>query len=49
MSQDPSPIISGVPDIWLKPDRLLESVSDGWVQVIEDISAFRQPQAWQQL
>jgi len=30
-----------------KGDRLLESVSDGWVKVIEDIYKFRQPQAWQ--
>ncbi len=29
-----------------KGDRLLESVSDGWVQVIRDIHKFRQPQAW---
>ncbi|MBD1921721.1 creatininase family protein [Microcoleus sp. FACHB-831] len=29
-----------------KGDRLLESVSDGWVQVIKDIYKFRQPQAW---
>ena len=26
-----------------KGDRLLESVSDGWVQLIEDIYQFRQP------
>lgn len=32
-----------------KGDRILESVSDGWVRVIKDIYAFRQPQAWQQL
>lgn len=32
-----------------KGDRILESVSNGWVQVIKDIYAFRQPQAWQQL
>jgi creatinine amidohydrolase len=30
-----------------KGDRLLESVSDGWVKVIEDLYKFRQPQAWQ--
>jgi creatinine amidohydrolase len=30
-----------------KGDRLLESVSDGWVQVIKDIYKFRQPQAWE--
>lgn len=29
-----------------KGDRILESASDGWVQVIQDIYAFRQPQAW---
>ncbi|HEY9638626.1 MAG TPA: creatininase family protein [Coleofasciculaceae cyanobacterium] len=29
-----------------KGDRLLESVSDGWVQVIKDIYKFHQPQAW---
>lgn len=29
-----------------KGDRLLESVSDGWVMVIQDIYKFRQPQAW---
>ncbi|RUR83430.1 creatininase family protein [Chlorogloeopsis fritschii PCC 9212] len=28
-----------------KGDRILESVSDGWVQVIKDIYAFKQPQA----
>ncbi len=27
--------------------RLLESVSDGWVRVIQDIYKFRQPQIWQ--
>ena len=27
-----------------KGDRLLESLSDGWVQVIQDIYTFRQPQ-----
>ena len=32
-----------------KGDRILESVSDGWVRVIKDIHMFRQPQAWQQL
>lgn len=30
-----------------KGDRILESISNGWVQVIKDIYAFRQPQAWQ--
>ena len=30
-----------------KGDRLLESVSDGWVQVIKDIYKFRQPQLGQ--
>ncbi len=30
-----------------KGDRILESVSDGWVQAIHDIYRFRQPQAWQ--
>lgn len=29
-----------------KGDRLLDSVSDGWAQVIRDIHAFSQPQAW---
>jgi hypothetical protein len=29
-----------------KSDRLLESVSDGWVQVIKDIYKFHQPDAW---
>lgn len=29
-----------------KGDRLLDSVSDGWVQVIQDIYKFRQPQAY---
>jgi creatinine amidohydrolase len=29
-----------------KGDRLLESLSDGWVRVIEDVYQFRQPQAW---
>ncbi|MGJ3253560.1 MAG: creatininase family protein [Elainellaceae cyanobacterium] len=29
-----------------KGDRILESVSDGWVNVIRDIHRFRQPQAW---
>lgn len=29
-----------------KGDRILESVSDGWVQVIKDVYAFRQPKAW---
>jgi Uncharacterized protein, putative amidase len=28
-----------------KGDRLLESLSDGWVQTIQDIYKFRQPQA----
>ncbi len=32
-----------------KGERILESVSDGWVRVIKDIYGFRQPQAWQQL
>lgn len=30
-----------------KGDRLLDSVSDGWVKVLRDIYRFRQPQAWQ--
>lgn len=30
-----------------KGEKLLDSVSDGWVQVIKDIHKFRQPQAWQ--
>jgi len=29
-----------------KGDRLLESVSDGWVKVIADVYKFRQPQVW---
>jgi len=29
-----------------KGDRILESVSDGWVKAIADIYKFRQPQAW---
>ncbi|HEY9829530.1 MAG TPA: creatininase family protein [Stenomitos sp.] len=29
-----------------KGDRLLESLSKGWVRVIEDVYKFRQPQAW---
>jgi creatinine amidohydrolase len=29
-----------------KGDRLLDSVSDGWVEVIQDIYRFQQPQAW---
>lgn len=29
-----------------KGDMLLESVSDGWVKVIEDVYKFRQPQVW---
>jgi creatinine amidohydrolase len=29
-----------------KGDRLLESLADGWVHVIEDVHKFRQPQAW---
>ena len=31
-----------------KGQQLLESLSDSWVQVIRDIHAFRQPQAWRQ-
>lgn len=31
-----------------KGDRILASVSDGWVQVIQDIYRFRQPRAWKQ-
>jgi creatinine amidohydrolase len=27
-----------------KGDRILESVSDGWVQVIKDVYAFQKPQ-----
>ncbi len=27
-----------------KGDRILESVADGWVQVLKDIYAFKQPQ-----
>lgn len=27
-----------------KADRILESVSDGWVQVIKDVYAFQKPQ-----
>lgn len=30
-----------------KGDQLLESVSDGWAKVIEDVYKFRQPQVWQ--
>lgn len=30
-----------------KGDQLLESVSDGWVQVIEDVHRFQQPHAWE--
>jgi creatinine amidohydrolase len=30
-----------------KGDRILDSVTDGWVQVLTDIYHFRQPQAWQ--
>lgn len=30
-----------------KGDRILESLADGWVQAIEDIHRFQQPQAWQ--
>ena len=26
-----------------KSDRILESVSDGWVQVIQDVYKFKQP------
>jgi len=29
-----------------KGDRIMDSVTDGWVQVIKDIYTFRQPQAW---
>jgi creatinine amidohydrolase len=29
-----------------KGDRLLDSLSDGWMQVIQDIYRFQQPQAW---
>jgi len=29
-----------------KGEKLLETVSDGWVQVIKDIYKFQQPQAW---
>ncbi|MBW4521477.1 MAG: creatininase family protein [Scytolyngbya sp. HA4215-MV1] len=29
-----------------KGDRLLDSLSDGWVQVIQDIYRFQQPQSW---
>ncbi len=29
-----------------KGDRILESLSDGWVQAIEDIHRFQQPPAW---
>ncbi len=31
-----------------KGQHLLESLTDSWVQVIQDIRAFRQPQAWRQ-
>ena len=30
-----------------KGDRIMDSISDGWVQVIRDIYRFQQPQAWQ--
>jgi creatinine amidohydrolase len=30
-----------------KGDRILDSVSEGWVKTIRDIYRFRQPQAWQ--
>lgn len=30
-----------------KGDRLLESLADGWVQVLNDIYRFQQPQRWQ--
>jgi creatinine amidohydrolase len=29
-----------------KGDRILESLSQSWVQVIRDIHQFQQPQAW---
>lgn len=29
-----------------KGDRILDSVSDGWVKVLRDIHRFRQPQVW---
>lgn len=32
-----------------KGDRILETVSAGWVQVIRDIHRFQQPQAWREL
>lgn len=32
-----------------KGDRILQSLSDGWVQVIQDIHAFRQPQAFNRI
>jgi len=31
-----------------KGDRILESLTDGWVKVIQDIHRFQQPQRWQQ-
>jgi creatinine amidohydrolase len=30
-----------------KGDRILESLADGWAQLITDIHTFQQPQAWQ--
>jgi creatinine amidohydrolase len=30
-----------------KGDRILESLADGWAQLIADIYTFQQPQAWQ--
>lgn len=32
-----------------KGDRILASLADGWVQTIQDIYTFQQPQAWKEL
>jgi creatinine amidohydrolase len=32
-----------------KGDQILESLSDGWAQVIRDVYEFQQPQLWKQL
>ncbi|NJP11527.1 MAG: creatininase family protein [Leptolyngbyaceae cyanobacterium RU_5_1] len=31
-----------------KGDRILDSLANGWVQVIQDVYRFRQPQAWKE-
>ena len=30
-----------------KGDQLMESVANGWVDVIKDVHRFQQPQAWE--